>query len=97
MVNKGIHLKIYNTNSTKLFLLLLLRKQKPIQISYLDIKYYCVLTSVRASKYMILRLEKAGLIEVTREGNKPNIYQLTTNEKLLREFSKLFSKGNKHD
>jgi DNA-binding PadR family transcriptional regulator len=46
---------------------------------------------------MILRLEKAGLIEVTREGNKPNIYQLTTNEKLLREFSKLFSKGNKHD
>jgi DNA-binding PadR family transcriptional regulator len=46
---------------------------------------------------MISRLEKAGLIEVTRDGNKPNIYQLTTNENLHREFSRLFSKGNKHD
>ncbi len=46
---------------------------------------------------MISKLEKAGLIEVTRDGNKPNTYQLTTNEHLHREFSKLFSKGNKHD
>lgn len=90
-------MKIYNTKSTKLFISLLIRKQKPIQISYLDIKYYCVLTSVRASKYMISKLEKAGLIEVTRDGNKPNIYQLTTNENLHREFSILFNKGNKHD
>ena len=80
--------RLNKTRPLKIFILSIRNANNKLTISFTDLAAHLT-TSRRGAIALVERLQKAGVLLVTKAVNKPNTYSLHTTEAAAKKLSKL--------
>ena len=80
--------RLNKTRPLKIFILSIRNSQNKLTISFTDLAAHLA-TTRRGAIALVERLQKAGVLLVTKTVNQPNTYSLHTTEAAAKKLSKL--------